>query len=139
VALGSGAAETAVDVPIGAAARHILFAHALLDTHLLEGGPVGDVVAHYAIHYADGELARVPVRERFEIAAIPMWWSAYPFLAVPDTQDYLAARYSGPRGEAGYRQTEADQGWPQHYYLWDWANPRPDQPIVSIALEPAGQ
>src|SRR5262245_35413272 len=61
IALGPGAAETAVDVPVGAAARHILFAHALLDTRLLEGGPVGDVVGHYAIRYADGETARVPI------------------------------------------------------------------------------
>jgi hypothetical protein len=139
VALGPGGVESAVSVPIGAAARHVLFAHALLDTRLLEGGPVGDVVAHYTIRYADGEAARVPIRERFEIAAIPMWWSAYPFLAVPDNQDHLAARYSGPWGEAGERQAEADQGWPGHYYLWDWANPRPDQPIESVAFEPAGR
>ena len=95
VVLGSGAAEAAVDVPIGRGARHVLFAHALLDTHLLEGGTVGDIVAHYAIRYADGETARVPIRERFEIGAIPMWWSAFPFLAVPDNQDHLSARYSG--------------------------------------------
>src|SRR5262245_43351019 len=74
VSLDSDVAEAAVEVPIGAAARHILFAHALLDTRLLEGGSVGDVVAHYAIRYADGEVARVPIRERFEIAAIPLWW-----------------------------------------------------------------
>ena len=139
ILLGPGAAESAVDVPIGRAARHVLFAHALLDTRLLEGGPVGDIVAHYQVGYADGENVRVPIRERFEIGAIPMWWSAFPFLSVPDNQDHLAARYSGPFGEIGERQAEAHQGWPMHYYLWDWANPRPDQPIESIALEPAGR
>jgi hypothetical protein len=134
-----GTAEEAVVVPVGATARHVLFAHALLDSRLLEGGPLGDVVAHYAVRYADGEELRLPIRERFEIAAIPMWWSALPFLAVPDNQDYMAARYQGEWGEAGYRQTEADQGWPAHFYLWDWANMRPEQPIESIALGPAGR
>jgi hypothetical protein len=128
-----------LSVPIGGLARHVLFAHALLDTRLRENEPVGEVVATYTIRYADGTSARLPIRERFEIAAIPMWWSAYPFLAVPDNQDYMLPRERGEWGEAGYRQTEADQGWPEHYYLWDWANPRPDQPIDAIVLEPAGR
>ncbi len=139
VGLGPGAAEGAVVVPVGATARHVIFAHALLDSRLLEGETVGVAVAHYSIRYADGTTERVPIRERFEIGAIPMWWSAFPFLAVPDRQDSMAPRYQGEWGEAGYRQTEADQGWPSHYYLWDWANPRPEQPIESIALEPAGR
>jgi hypothetical protein len=33
-------------------------------------------VAHYSIRYGDGEIVRVPVRERFEIAAIPMKYHA---------------------------------------------------------------
>jgi hypothetical protein len=139
VALGPGGAAAPVTIPINSVARHILFAHALLDTRLLENAQVGEVVAHYSIRYGDGAVERVPIRERFELAAIPMWWSAYPFLAVPDSQDHLAPRYRGEWGDAGERQTEADQGWPDHYYLWDWANPRPDQPIESIAIEPAGR
>ncbi len=139
IALGPDIVEAAIDVPIGVAARHVLFAHALLDTHLLENAQVGEVVAHYSIRYSDGAIVRVPIRERFEIAAIPMWWSAFPFLAVPENQDYLAPRYQGEWGDAGNRQTEADMGWPAHYYLWDWVNPRPDQPIESITLEPAGR
>src|SRR6187402_3522025 len=79
VALGPASAAAAIQVPVGVAARHVLFAHALLDSRLLENAQVGEVVAHYSIRYGDGEQVRVPVRERFEIAAIPMWWSAYPF------------------------------------------------------------
>lgn len=138
VALGPDAAAPVV-VPVGAAACHVLFAHALLDSRLLQNGPVGETVAHYTVRYADGEQVRLPIRERFEIAAIPMWWSAFPFLAVPDTQDHLSERYRGSFGSAGYRQTEAGQGWPRHFYLWDWANPRPDAPIESITLAPAGR
>jgi hypothetical protein len=139
IALDRADADSAIVVPIGAAARHVLFAHALLDSRLLENAQIGEVVAHYTIRYADGTAERVPIRERFEIAAIPMWWRAYPFLAVPDNKDHLSARYQGPWGEMGARQAEADLGWPEHYYLWDWANPRPEQTIASIAIEPAGR
>src|SRR5262245_5995170 len=68
VALGSGSADAGIHVPIGVAARHVLFAHALLDSRLLENGPIGEVVAHYSVRYANGEIVRIPVRERFEIA-----------------------------------------------------------------------
>ncbi|HEU5087384.1 MAG TPA: hypothetical protein VFT99_08055, partial [Roseiflexaceae bacterium] len=34
-----------VAVPLNKAARTLVFAHALLDTHLLQNGPVGSVVA----------------------------------------------------------------------------------------------
>ncbi|KPV48248.1 hypothetical protein SE17_39100, partial [Kouleothrix aurantiaca] len=139
VGLGFADAQEAVRVPVEATARHILFAHALLDSRLLDNGPMGEVVAHYTIRYADGETVRLPIRERFEIGPIPMWWSAYPFLAVPDEQDSMLTRDAGPWGNAGERQAETDQGWPQHYYLWAWPNPRPDAPIATIELEPAGR
>ena len=134
-----GAAASPVVVPVGRAARHVLFAHALLDSRLLQNGPVGEAVASYVFRYADGEELRVPVRERFEIGAIPMWWSAHPFLAVPDSKDSLAPRYEGRFGASGTRQSEVRQGWPRHFYLWDWANPRPEEPLESIALEGAGR
>src|SRR5262245_6747948 len=54
VALGPGSAESAVTVPIGAAAHHVLFAHALLDSRLLQDGPVGEVVSQYTVRYTDG-------------------------------------------------------------------------------------
>ena len=43
-----------VVVPLKQTARTLVFAHALLDTHLLQNGPVGSVVATYVIQYADG-------------------------------------------------------------------------------------
>ncbi|MEN9937054.1 MAG: hypothetical protein RLZZ387_3633 [Chloroflexota bacterium] len=138
VALGPRGAEEPVTISVGAVARHVLFAHALLDSRLLQNRPVGEAVAHYTVRYADGEEVRVPVRERFEIAAIPMWWGAFPFLAASDTKDSLAERYRGKYGGSGVRQAETFQGWPEHLYLWDWANPRPEQPIDAIVLEPAG-
>jgi hypothetical protein len=41
-------------------ARHVLFLHRQLDSRLLEGGPLGEVVAHYTICYADGSSERLP-------------------------------------------------------------------------------
>jgi hypothetical protein len=134
-----GAAAGPLSIQVDRPARHLLFAHALLDSRLLQNGPVGESVAHYTMRYADGEELRVPIRERFEIGAVPMWWSAHPFLAVPDRNESLEPRYTGKFGAAGRRQTEANQGWPKHFYLWDWANPRPDQPIDAITLEPNGR
>src|SRR5689334_19975997 len=58
VALGEASAP--IEIPADVAARHVLFAHALLDTRLLENAQVGEVVAHYSICYADGEIVRVP-------------------------------------------------------------------------------
>jgi hypothetical protein len=139
VVLGPGGAEAPLTVTIDTTARHVLFAHALLDSRLLQNDPVGESVAHYTLRYTDGQQHRIPIRERFEIGAIPMWWSAFPFLAVADEPDHLRARYHGEYGDAGYRQKEARQGWPQHFYLWDWANPRPETPIEAIVLEPNGR
>src|SRR5262245_4162073 len=75
-----GMAHEPLSISVGSTAFHILFAHALLDSRVLEGETIGTVVAHYTVRYANGEELRIPIRERFEIGAIPMWWSAFPFL-----------------------------------------------------------
>src|SRR3954452_12194135 len=49
IALGPESAAATLDVPVGSIARHVLFAHALLDSHLLENAQVGAVVAHYSM------------------------------------------------------------------------------------------
>ena len=132
-------ADPAVSLPVGGrTARHVIIAHRQLESRLLEGGPLGDVVAHYALCYADGTCARVPVRERFEIATVPCDWGQLPFLAVPDRPDRLPPRYAGAWGEAGARLTEVDGAWPGAYVLWAWPNPHPERAIATIAVEPAG-
>ena len=131
---GEGAKVT---VPIKAAPRHILFAHALLESRLVEGEPVGHVVARYTFRYADGEELAVPIRERFEVAVVPIGWGGFPFLALPDRKDSLASRYEGRWEAMGRRQTEAEQGWPAAYFLWAWANPHPERVVESVTLEGA--
>src|SRR5207248_9803195 len=98
------------------------------------GAPVGRVCARYTFLLEDGTRHEVPIRERFEIADIAPW-GQLPFLALPDQQQRLYARWTGAWGESGFRQTESLQGWPRHYYLWRWHNPSPRLPLQAIELE----
>lgn len=125
-------------IPVGRRAQHIIFAHRLLDSHLMEGGPVGEQVAEYVVHYADGTEERLAVRERLEIGVVPSEWGQWPLLAVADQANALPARYEGRWGLAGQRQTEATGGNARDYYLWPWANPRPECAIDAIELAPTG-
>src|SRR5215216_1424705 len=122
--IGFGSREEAsVTIPIGAAARYVIFAHTLLESHVREGESIGHVVANYLFRLRDGQVERASIRERFEIALVPMWWGGMPFLAVPDDKNGLMPRYEGKWGEMGERQAETYQGWPhnnQGYYLWAW-------------------
>ena len=68
--------------------------------------PVGEPVAEYVVRYADGGEAHLPIRERFEIAAVPNPWGQAPLLAWPDGDDELLPRNEGPWEHAGRRQTE---------------------------------
>ncbi len=129
----------ALAIPVGdRTARHVLFVHRLLASHLLAGGPLGEIVAHYVIEFADGGSTRLPIRERFEIATVPTRWGQLPFLAVPDRPDGLPARSAGSWGDAGARLTEVEQSRPLAYYLWAWSNPQPERPIRRLMVEPAG-
>lgn len=138
VAFGEGLRQEPVAVPIDREARWLIFAQARLNSEIPQGDPVGRVVAEYEFRFADGESVRVPVRERFEIGAIPWIWGQDAFLAWPDQKNRMYARYEGRWGAAGNRQTEAIQGSPQQFTLWPWRNPRPDVPIAAVVIHPAG-
>ena len=128
-----------VTLPVGGqTAYHVIFAHRLLESRLPDGGPLGEVVAHYVVTYDDGSQERLAVRDRFEIATAPTAWGQLPFLAVPDLPDALPPRYQGAWGDAGERLTEVEQAWPGAYYLWAWANPHPQRALRSIEVQPAG-
>ena len=130
-----------VVVPVGKAAMQVLFAHALLETKLVQGGPLGEPVAEYVFHLSNGRQERVNIRERFEIAAkpgFPPGTPGLPFRAVTDIEAELMPRYVGEFGEAGRRKIEAEQARMELCYLWAWKNPEPDSPIESIEIVPAG-
>lgn len=98
----------------------------------------GSTIAHYTFRLSGGPSIEVPIRERFEIAAIPTeWWDAdVPFLARADSSPELLERAAGPWELAGQRQTESHVDLAAGYYLWVWENPEPDRAIESIELRP---
>lgn len=128
--------QQAVRIPVGKPARHVLFAHALLETELWRGGPVGEEVATYIFHYETGDRVAVPVRERFEIDSIPFRFGQKPFLCVSDRQDHKYPRAEGPWEMAGWRQTEVRWGIPRAYYLYAWTNPRPGSTLTALEIVP---
>ena len=126
-------------IPVKRHARHVIFAHALLETDLWRGGQLGEVIATYVVHFVDGPRIATPIRERFEIGNIPLPWGQFPYLSVPDRKDYLEDRYQGAWDFAGFRQTEVTKGVPLGYYLWVWSNPQPERAIASIEIVPEGR
>src|SRR5262245_27293712 len=64
--IGFGSEEdTGPTIPVGAAVRYVIFAHALLESAVREGENIGRVVANYSFRFGDGQVERVPIRERF--------------------------------------------------------------------------
>ena len=125
-------------VGIGRPARRVIVAHRLLEPGAPAGHAAGQTVAEYVFRLAGGEVATVPVRERFEIQVVPPVWGRQPFLAVPDTSDYNLPRFEGSWGEAGNRLTEHARGGSAGYYLWCWENPHPDRAVERIEFIPRG-
>ena len=71
--------------------------------------------------------ARVPIRERFEIARSRPAGARLPFLARAGPEERPAAALRGALGRRpATARPRSSQGWPRAYYLWGWANPRPD-------------
>ena len=130
-----------VFVPVGKAAKRVLFAHALLETKLDQGGRLGEPVAEYVFYLSNGRQERVNIRERFEIAASPSYppgTPGPPYRAVTDSKATLMPRYEGEFDAAGKRQTEANQATAELCWLWSWENPEPDSSIETIEIVPAG-
>lgn len=142
VLLPAGGDPSGVSLLVNRAAKHVIIAHRLLDTHIFTGGPVGVVVAYYVFRYSDGQEVRVPIRERFEVAIVPATLrerGQLPLLALPDRFDGVPPRTVGTFGETGRRMTEVAQP-PARCFLWAWRNPRPGESIAAIDFNgvPAG-
>src|SRR5262249_988951 len=138
VHLGEGGAAE-IELTLGLHARHLVFAHRLLTSRIMDGAPPGQAVAELVVTYEDGERVTHGVRERFEVASLPPAWAHLPFLALPDQPDQLPAdRWRGDFGDIGYRQAEASQGWARWFYLWAWRNPRPDARLANLLVRALG-
>ena len=144
IKLGEG--DAPISIPVGEAARQVVFAHRLLETDVPQGGQIGNHVADYIFHSSTGDAVTVAVRERFQISAFgpPFDAGTYtgapyaPFQAVPARKATLYPRYEGEFSDAGNRQTEAKQADARWYYLWAWENPEPNSVIDSIEIVPRG-
>jgi len=133
---GPGGYVEPITIPIHRRARWVIFAHRLMESHILEGEAIGRVVATYRFGYNDGSEATVPIRERFEVSIVPLIWGQLPLLAVPDEQDWLRPRLHGPWEQAGYRLAEVEQGYPRRFVLWPWKNPHPEQELATLTIIP---
>ncbi|NJN43706.1 MAG: hypothetical protein HC806_02525 [Anaerolineae bacterium] len=128
-----------VTIPVGKTPHYVIFAHAVLETNLWTGGPLGEVIAHYIFHYQSVDPVVVPIRERFEIGNVPVPWGQYPFLCFPDQIDHLEDRHKGQWERAGFRLTEVGWAVPHGYYLWPWHNPNPNKILEAIEIVPKKQ
>lgn len=135
IVFGPGGRVQPLSVPVHSRALTVIFAHRLLDSRVMAGGPPGATVAYYTFGLTDGSAHRVAIRERFQIGDLSGWGQT-PFLARADQPDWLLERWSGPWGHAGRRQCESESGWPTGYYLWWWRNPSPDSGIEQIEIAP---
>jgi hypothetical protein len=138
LAFGEGGRESTLILPIRQPIRGLIVAHRLRRTAIFDGGPLAEPVADYVIRYRDGAVDCQPIRDRFEISIIPTRWGQLPFRSVPDRSDWLPSRYEGRWGEAGERQSEAEQAWPRDWFLWAWVNPRPNDVIEAVEIVPRG-
>jgi len=140
-------------LPVAGRARWLVFAHALLEPTLFEGGRVGEPVGSYRLHYADGSSVATTLRQRFEIGPtprrwegrpLPLDWGQTPMLARNDAEHVLMHRSCGRYDEAGARlvdiedpQSKVPYVLPYRFYLWPMENPRPELDLVGLTVEAA--
>src|SRR5689334_15860355 len=54
IAFGKGLREKTLVIPLKRHARHVIFAHRLMDSKILEGEPVGHACCDYEFKFEDG-------------------------------------------------------------------------------------
>ena len=137
-------------VPLAGTCRWVIVAHALHESDLYEGAPVGEPCATYAWRYQDGTEQAYTVRQRFEIGPSPrLWegrplpldWGQTPFLAHNAAEHQLMDRTCGRYDEAGARLVDIEDAQsrvpyvlPYRYYLWAYENPEPTKELAGLAI-----
>ncbi len=143
-------------------ATYLVFAHIVEDRSLkpppdiadIEGlerregsmtaNDLGDLVAEYQLHYADGETATIPIRRRFAIQQPRTYWGASAFAAVPHQQDTVVSSVAEslalgrmPASEYGRGETRHSSGrdaYAERIWLYALPNPHPSRAISEIRL-----
>ena len=113
------------------------------------GNDLGDLVAEYQLHYADGSSADVPIRRRFAIQQARIDWGASAFAAAPHQQDNVAGSTAEafalgrkPAEPYGYGETRHSSGrdaYGEHVWLYALPNPQPEKPVREIRLVGKGE
>ena len=156
------AKDKPVRVALGAfSARWIVFMHTS-DIEPLEwnedgfispmrgNGRLGELVATYVLHYADGAEARHAIRRRRQIGMVSrMSWGENCTECVVHRKPcpiplVSEQAYDAPRGDRGsfygVSTTRVQQpdfpAWAN--YLWAWENPHPEKKVVGLTVEPCG-
>jgi hypothetical protein len=105
-------------------------------------GQLAEHAANYVILYADGTEECVPIRRRHQIGAFQRRWGENCFEAVPHRKPYPLRTPNKPLypdwGRAQTRVIQPDGGLDVQWinWLWAWQNPRPDNAIIGVRLEP---
>ncbi len=157
ILLDPSATKTAVVIDLAERyATYLLFLHVVEDRitnyqtgladYAIDGNELGDLVADYALEYADGTQHVTPILRRFAIQQSRIGWGASAFAAVPaqlptaflpTTDDQIAHGTSTTvygRGEtrtASGRERGGDSLW-----IYALPNPQPDKPIRRIVCTP---
>ena len=132
--------EREVPLPVDMAGAHgRLYAQAAMP-----GNDLGDLVAEYALQYADGSEAATPIRRRFAIQQARLTWGASAFAAVPHQQDTVIGSTAeawalGQKPASSYGNGETRHGSgrdsaSEHIWLYALPNPQPEKPIREIRL-----
>lgn len=144
VMVAGGAGEKipeSVSIPVGAAARRVLFAHVCAP----EGGEwasvegAGETVGGYRIVFEDGSAAEQTLRRRFEIHDVAIPWGHHPFLC-RNCYEFRSVPLNDrtrPYGgvQVGVRSESSDlAGW----WVFDWENPSPEKRIERIEMAASG-
>lgn len=113
-------------------------------------GRLGEHVATYVLHYADGSEARHAIRRRRQIGMVQrMSWGENCTECVVHRKPHpiplvSEQAFGAPRGDRGSfygvsttRVVQPDfPAWAN--YLWAWENPHPDKKVVGLTVEPCG-
>lgn len=145
---------TSAVIPVRGRPTWLVFAHAVLEPDLFEGGRFGDAVGCYSLGYADGTAVTQTLRQRFEIGPtprrwdgrpLPLDWGQTPLLARNDAEHVLMDRACGRYDEAGARlvgiddpQSRVPYVLPYRFYLWAMPNPRTDLDLVDVTVAAHG-
>ena len=146
----------AVDAPVtvslpGLSARWLVFLHTTdivplepnehgLISPMKGEGRLMELACTYRLRFADGAEIAVPIRRRHQVGAFTRRWGENCFEAVGHIRPHpIRPPHEQLRREWGSSQTRVDSADfpPFLCWLYAWENPKPDEPLSSLTLEPS--